>query len=179
MLVQHAYAQKKRSRWMLAFALPLVLAVVAAMVVSGPQAARAAAPQALILGDSVTPGVAPDGSGDSLEQYEAIQDGFSTTVVTGAQWDAMTASQFAQYQVLIIGDPSCDYTGSSFAAALANQSTWEPVVMSSGGNKVLIGTDPTFHYQEGFPGDKVEAGGIAFAGGHGRDRGLCGPELRL
>jgi hypothetical protein len=145
--------------------LAVLLAAMAAMLVAGPQGARAATPQALILGDSVTPGVAPDGSGDSLEQYEAIQDGFTTTVVTGAQWDAMTASQFAAYQVVIIGDPTCDATGASFAAALSNESTWEPVVMSSGGNKVLIGTDPTFHYRfSGVPGDKVEAGGIAFAG---------------
>jgi hypothetical protein len=147
-------------------ALLAVLAAMVGIVAAGPQVAHAAAlPQALILGDSVSPGVAPDGSGDSLEQYEAIQDGFGTTVVTGAQWDAMTASQFAQYQVLIIGDPTCDATGASFAAALSNESTWEPVVMSSGGNKVLIGTDPTFHYvSSARPGDKVEAGGIAFAG---------------
>ena len=126
--------------------------------------ASAGGATALILGDSVSPGNAPDGSGDSLEQYEAIQDGFTTTVVTGAEWDAMTKSQFASYQVLIIGDPTCDATGSSFAAALSNQTTWEPVVMTSGGNKTLVGTDPTFHYLEGHPGDKLEAGGIAFAG---------------
>jgi hypothetical protein len=136
--------------------------------------ARAAsiANTALILGDSVTPGVAPDGSGDSLEQYEAIQDGFTTTVVTGAQWDAMTAAQFASYQVLIIGDPTCDPSGASFAAALADETTWEPVVMSSGGNKVLIGTDPTYHYVvNGVPGDKLEGGGIAFAGAVGGSTG--------
>src|SRR5215472_2007483 len=97
-----------RSRRTFAATLTLLLIAVVAAVISGPQAARAVAPKALILGPSVTPGVAPDGSGDSLEQYEAIQDGFATTVVTGKQWDAMTASQFAQYQVLIIGDPSCD-----------------------------------------------------------------------
>jgi hypothetical protein len=162
MLFKHACSKVLRRTF--AFVVPVLLAGVAALAILAPQAAQAAAPTALILGDSVTPGVAPDGSGDSLEQYEAIQDGFSTTVVTGAQWDAMTASQFAQYQVLIIGDPDCDASGNSFAAALANASTWEPVVMSSGGNKVLIGTDPTFHYLEGHPGDKVEGGGIAFAG---------------
>ena len=150
MLFKHACSKVLRRTF--AFVVPVLLAGVAALAILAPQAAQAAAPTALILGDSVTPGVAPDGSGDSLEQYEAIQDGFSTTVVTGAQWDAMTASQFAQYQVLIIGDPDCDASGNSFAAALANASTWEPVVMSSGGNKVLIGTDPTFHYLEGHPG---------------------------
>jgi hypothetical protein len=159
------FTEPGRSRRALAATLASLLAAVAVVAVvagAGPPAYAAAA-KALILGPSVSPGVAPDGSGDSLEQYEAIQDGFSTTVVTAKQWDAMTATQFAQYQVLIIGDPACGST-SSFAAAVKNQTTWEPVVMSSGGNKVLIGTDPTFHYLEGFPGNKVEAGGIAFAG---------------
>ncbi len=36
--------------------------------------------------------------------------------------------------------------------------------MSSGGNKVLIGTDPTFHTYGGHPGDVLEKNGIAFAG---------------
>jgi hypothetical protein len=119
------------------------------------------------LGDSVTvPGPAPAGPTESIEQYEAEQDGFTVTSVTGAQWDAMTAAQFAQYQVLIIGDPTCDASGNSFAAAVTNESTWEPVVMGSGGNKVLIGTDPTFHYTNGSAPNapKLEANGIAFAG---------------
>ena len=152
--------------------LRLVISAAAAMVciVGGfallpTTVAHAAGPTALILGDSVSPGSAPDASGRSLEEYEANLDGFTTTVVTGTQWDAMTKSQFAAYQVLIIGDPTCDFTGNSFAAAVSNESTWEPVVMSSGGNKVLIGTDPTFHFlNNGVPGDKLEGGGIAFAG---------------
>jgi hypothetical protein len=150
---------------LVALVLGLVALPAAALTVPAlTPAAHAAGKTALILGDSVSPGTAPDASGDSIEQYEAIQDGFTTTVVTGVQWDAMTASQFASYQELIIGDPTCDSTGNSFAAALSDMSTWEPVVMSSGGNKVLIGTDPTYHYLQGHPGDKLEAGGIAFAG---------------
>lgn len=129
-----------------------------------PAVAHAAPAQALVLADSVSQGVAPDGSGTSLEEYEAKQDGFTTKLVDGTTWDSMTASQFAQYQVLIIGDPTCGGT-ESIAAAQKNESTWEPVVMSSHGNKALIGTDPTFHYlYGGRAGDKVEAGGIAFAG---------------
>jgi hypothetical protein len=145
----------------------LLLAAMSVAFIAGPQAARAASPQALVLSDSVTvPGPAPASSTESIEQYEAEQDGYTVTSVTGAQWDAMTASQFAQYQVLIIGDPTCDPSGTSFAAAVANKSTWEPVVMGSGGNKVLIGTDPTFHYTAGDAPNapKLEANGIAFAG---------------
>jgi len=133
----------------------------------GSRAALAAtAPKALILADSVTvPGPAPATSTESIEQYEAQQDGFTVTSVTGAQWDTMTAAQFAQYQVLIIGDPTCQGTN-SFAAAVTNETTWEPVVMKSGGNKVLIGTDPTYHYSNNSAPNaaKLEGNGIAFAG---------------
>jgi hypothetical protein len=138
-------------------------------------AARAATPpQALVLGDTVTAGLpADDGFAgatpdESIEQYEAEQDGFQVTVVDGTTWDSMTAAQFAQYQVLIIGDPTCgpaDGVG-DFQAAVANETTWEPVVMGSGGNKVIIGTDPTYHwfYGSGPNADVLEANGIAYAG---------------
>ena len=44
----------------------------------------------------------------SLEQYAAEQLGFTVTVVNGSTWAAMTAADFAKYQVLIIGDPTCN-----------------------------------------------------------------------
>ncbi len=85
------------------------------------------------------------------------------TVVDGPTWDSMSAAQFAQYQVVIIGDPTCGDT-TAFQAAVTNESTWEPVVMSSGGNKVLIGTDPVFHTYGGHPGYKLIGNGISYAG---------------
>jgi hypothetical protein len=146
----------------------LTVGVSAAVMTSQPALAGVTAPKALILGDSVSvPGPAPATSTESIEQYEAQKDGFVVTSVTGTQWDKMTAAQFRQYQVIIIGDPDCNGSegGASFAAAVKNESTWEPVVMNSGGNKVLIGTDPTFHYGEGHAeGAVLEANGIAFAG---------------
>jgi hypothetical protein len=141
----------------------LAIGAVAVFAVINSGNAHAASPQALILGDTVSSGSAPDGSGESLEQYEAEQDGFTVTVVDGATWDSMTASDFAKYQVLIIGDPTCGFD--NFEAAVTDESTWEPVVMGSGGNKVLIGTDPVYHYlYSGVPGDQVIAHGIAYAG---------------
>lgn len=152
--------------------LVLLAAAFAAMfmfLTQGAQPALAAGPQALVLSDTVTvPGPSPAASTESLEQYEAEQDGYTVTAVDGAQWDAMTAAQFKQYQVLIIGDPTCgpaDGVG-TFQAAVTNESTWEPVVMSSGGNKVIIGTDPTYHYTYGSgPNANIlEKNGIAYAG---------------
>jgi len=97
-----------RSKLVLALAAFLMIA--AAIVIpmsSSIRHAYAATPQVLILASSVTPGTATDGSGKSLEQQQAEADGFTVTLATDAQWDAMTASQFAAYQALVIGDPTC------------------------------------------------------------------------
>ena len=126
---------------------------------------HAAAPTALILGPSVVAGTATDASGRSLEEEQAANDGFTVTVVTAAQWDAMTAAQFASYRVLIIGDPECQTSPSYYSAAATNQAVWEPVVMASGGNRIVIGTDPTLHSALSQPGAiTLEANGIAYAG---------------
>jgi hypothetical protein len=153
----------------------MAVALVAMLMAFALRAGAAEAvgpPQALILSDSVSAGLPlakglPGAtSNQSLEEYEAVQDGFVPTVVDGTTWDSMTASQFAQYQVVIIGDPTCDYSGNQFAAAVANASTWEPVVMGSGGNKVLIGTDPVYHWYfgSGPNADRLVGQGIAYAG---------------
>lgn len=164
----------RRSTRLIAAVLGIVLVAGGAATVSGFRAASAAPvsralaaqPKALILADSVTvPGPAPAASSESLEQFEAEQDGFAVTSVTGTQWDAMSAVQFAAYQVVIIGDAECP-EGNDFAAAVSNETVWEPVVMSSGGNKVVIGTDPTFHTSNASAPNApvLEANGIAFAG---------------
>lgn len=120
-----------------------------------------AAGQALINGDTVS------GGASSLEATEAAADGFTVTVVTGAQWDTMTAAQFAAFQVLIIGDPTCDTMALS---ATSNAAVWAPVVMGTAGgntqagNRVLIGTDPVFHHFAHPGATKLIKDGIAFAG---------------
>jgi hypothetical protein len=169
-----------------------VVAAAAALLVGGGASALTAsaahatstAKTALINGDSVTTadGIKDGSTPISLEQYAAQKAGYTVTVVTGAQWDAMTAAQFAAYQVLIVGDPFCDATP---ASVTSNAKTWAPVVMgtsglgTTAGNRVLVGTDPEDHYADGgggappsTPGDPSTAGaehlvqdGIAYAGG--------------
>lgn len=119
-----------------------------------------AAMTALINGDTVS-------GSPSLEQQQAVAAGFTVTVVSGATWTTMTAAQFAAYQVLIIGDPTCAFLA---ASATGNAAVWAPVVMgkaggnTQAGNRVLIGTDPVFHHF-GNPGaTKLIKDGIAFAG---------------
>jgi len=97
-----------RSKLVLSLAAFLMIAAASVISLSSSiRHAHAAAPQVLILASSVTPGTATDGSGKSLEQQQAEADGFTVTLATDAQWDAMTASQFAAYQALVIGDPTC------------------------------------------------------------------------
>ncbi|HWD66265.1 MAG TPA: hypothetical protein VG405_13955 [Solirubrobacteraceae bacterium] len=152
-------------------ALAAGLAVCALLGLTGAAPARAGTqPQALLLSDSAIASSATDrASGDtrSLEQQQAEALGYQVTTVDGATWDAMTQAQFASYQLLIIGDSGCktDQVGPG-SAALQNAGTWEPAVMNSGGNKVLIGTDPTKHYLLGNAPEapQLEENSLAYAG---------------
>jgi hypothetical protein len=163
--------------------------VLAAMIVSLAMAIGAAsasassvASTALINGDSVTfdDGIKKGETPISLEQFAAEHLGYSVTVVSGATWDAMTAAEFANYQVLIVGDPDCSSTPESVNS---NASNWAPVVMgtsvsTTAGNRTLAGIDPEYHYRNGAgqaqptnPADPTTSGaeqlvedGIAFAG---------------
>lgn len=158
----------------------LAVTVVAAFAAFAPAVAGASvAKTALINADSVTTedGITNSkGEPISLEQFAAENAGYTVTVASGAEWEAMSAEQFAHYQVLIVGDPICSGTAES---ANNSAATWAPVVMSSGGNKALVGTDPEDHYLYGGggasptnPSEPATAGaehlvqdGITYAGG--------------
>jgi hypothetical protein len=106
-------------------------------------------------------------STNSVEAQRATAAGFAVTNVTAAQWTAMTAAQFGQYDALVVGDPTC----SSVAASVTgNVSTWAPVVMGTAGgrtqagNRVLVGTDPVYHRSAHTGADHLIQDGIAFAG---------------
>jgi hypothetical protein len=167
----------------------ITLVVFATLVLAafGPgRAAAASTPNtALINGESITVSesvvIEKEGTKISLEQYAAEAAGFKVTIVSGAEWKAMTAAQFAQYQVLVIGDPNCSETA---ASAVETVGTWAPVVMGKAGlgevvgNRTVVGTDPEDHFQYGDnharpreEGNPSTAGaehlvqdGIAFAG---------------
>ena len=136
-----------------------VVAIAPRLGLSVPQA-HAVTPKALINGDTVS-------GSPSIEEQQATALGFSVTVVSGATWDNMTQAQFAAYQVLIVGDPTCSGLALSVTS---NAATWAPVVMGTAvntlpGNRILIGTDPVYHYTSGHPGAlKLIHDGIDFAG---------------
>jgi len=147
-LLRNATRALSRTLIALSFALSLFAATAAA---------AQAQPKALILGSTVT-------GGPSLEQKQAEVDGFSVTVASDPQWEAMTAADFRAYQVLIIGDPTCSSNVQPGSTAYRTQATWELAVMSSAGNKVLIGTDPVFHQGVGPGPTSLIRNGIAYAG---------------
>jgi Ca2+-binding RTX toxin-like protein len=122
-----------------------------------PVAEASNANTALILASSVSGGV------DSPEANEAEANGFTVTLASDAQWAAMTAADFAQYQLVVVGDPTCGNLRpvvSQNAQALADAVMAEAGGNTKVGNRILIGTDPVFHYGQG--GNKMVAAGIDF-----------------
>lgn len=115
--------------------------------------------KALILGSSVSGGAA------SAEATSAVGNGFEVTVVDDTTWGAMTATQFSDYQLIIIGDPFC---GSLPRVVSENAQALSDAVMDRAGtntrvgNRVLVGTDPRWHLGQG--GQKLIDTGIDFAG---------------
>ncbi|HVC41163.1 MAG TPA: Ig-like domain repeat protein [Candidatus Saccharimonadales bacterium] len=125
--------------------------------------AFASGPQALIFGPTVI-------GAPSLEQQDLVSQGWTVTVATGATWDAMSASQFSAYQLLVFGDPSCSTNPAIQNAAVANETTWAPLV---NGNVLVIGTDPVFHYDVGVAGAGVLVShALAYAGAQPGRTGL-------
>jgi hypothetical protein len=131
---------KRRSRFgRPLLAVCMLLGVMGGLMVSS-SAAHATVRTALINGDTVVP--SSDQPTMSDEQIQAKADGYSVTVVSGSTWDAMTEAQFRAYDVLIVGDPNCNYIAPSVTS---NVSTWTKAVMDSGGNRFTIGSDPVLH----------------------------------
>ncbi len=146
------------SRILSALALLTTLVVVGAASTSSPANAETGQ-KALVLTSSVS------GGSDSHEAQWAEELGFTVTMASDAEWAAMTAATFADHQLVVIGDPTC---GSVSSVVGTNATALSDAVMARAGgntkvgNRVLVGTDPVFHYFQG--GQKLLEAGIAFAG---------------
>jgi hypothetical protein len=142
------------------------LALVTALVagVAAITAGAASAGPVLILGPTVTGGMASD------EALAAIAAGHTVEIADNAQWAAKTAADFDAYDALIMGDPTCAGSNGSapnIAAAEANRTTWSPLI---DGNIVIIGTDEVFHRSQG--GLQLTNSAVAFAGAAAGKTGL-------
>jgi uncharacterized repeat protein (TIGR01451 family) len=152
--------QERASRPLFAGAALLMLGLLFTLLVMGSSAAKAeTGKKALILDSSVT------GGSSSAEATRATNLGFTVTVVDDTTWGSMTAAQFADYQLLVVGDPTCGLLPqvvSQNAKNLADAVMARAGGNTKAGNRILIGTDPRFHYSQG--GNKVIDAGIDFAG---------------
>lgn len=108
--------------------------------------------KALVLDSSVS------GGAGSVEATRAAANGFSVTVVDDATWSSMSASQFADFQLVVVGDPTCNLLPAVVSQNARNLA--DAVMARAGGNakvgnRVLIGSDPIFHR---FGGDTGRGG---------------------
>jgi len=99
----------------------------------------------LILSTTVTNGT------NSFEAQAAQALGLTVNIVDPATWDAMTTAQFNSYKAIILGDPECGSPGNSspIDPATQNNTVWGPAIT---GNVVIIGTDPSYHANNGTSG---------------------------
>ncbi len=103
----------------------------------------------LILGSSVS------GGANSDEAQAVALLGLTFDIASPTEWAGLTASDFAAYKALVIGDPNCQVSTAAISAAQGNAGTWGPVV---NGNVIVIGTDPALHNRQA-----VTRKGIEFA----------------
>lgn len=118
---------------------------------------------ALLTGKVAILSTTVSGRMSSPEAQQAAALGLTVEIKTPAQWAAMTAADFAGYRALILGDPNCPSGTSAISAAVANKAVWGPTVT---GNVVVVGTDPTWHYNFGGRAAqtaRLMSRGIAFA----------------
>ena len=129
----------------------IVLLALAAL--AAPGVARAASGSVLLYGPTVS------GSPDT-EATLAAADGFTVTVANAATWSSMTTAQFASYDAIVFGDPTCAGDHRLLDAAIANRATWSAAV---GGPVVVVGTDPIYHQTQGIGQDRLIRNGIEYA----------------
>ena len=98
------------------------------------------------------------------EQTLAVAAGHNVTVVSDAQWSAMSTSQFAAYDAIIIPDDGCStYDGNGSLTNLnANKSTWSPAIT---GKRFYFTADGTLHRQGQY--EQLITNGINFVANGG------------
>src|ERR1017187_1505624 len=133
---------------------PVVVSLIGMALAAGNM--FAAPGQVLILNGTVTGGAA------SLEAVAAVAAGKTVVLASDAQWSAMTATDFASYDAIVLGDATCVETLTGVQAAINNTAVWGPVLS---GNVIIIGTDPVSHSPVQPGAKKLITQGMAFAVG--------------
>ncbi|MCP4805959.1 MAG: hypothetical protein GY884_11505, partial [Proteobacteria bacterium] len=90
------------------------------------------------------------GPTDYFESTYLASMGHTVTVLDADEWAATTATEFATYDAILVGDASCSGPSSDDLSTLYDtRDVWGPVLT---GNVVVSGTDPVCHYQYGYSG---------------------------
>ncbi|CAG8983527.1 hypothetical protein HYALB_00004328 [Hymenoscyphus albidus] len=79
------------------------------------------------------------------EEQSAKDLGFTTKVVTEAQWRALTTSDFASYKAIIIGDNFGSSNQDNIKFLTDTKNTWGPAVQ---GNIIIHGADQSNHAKD-------------------------------
>lgn len=98
------------------------------------------------------------GGYSSVEAQAVVALGHTPIMISPGNWQFMAEYEFATFDALILGDPTCRVGTSSVAAAAANPA-W---AQAADGKVIIIGTDPTYHYSHAGAQALVRQG-IAFA----------------
>ncbi|HEX4684932.1 MAG TPA: Ig-like domain-containing protein [Gemmatimonadaceae bacterium] len=111
----------------------------------GAATANASAARSSTRAPGARPLAAATFSGFQNEQTLAQAAGLQVVVADSATWVGMTTSDFASYNAIVFGDPSCGVV-SALDVAVANTQVWAPAVT---GPVAVIGTDYVDHQQAG------------------------------
>lgn len=136
-----------------------LVASICVVLASGPALAK----KALVLGTTV------DGGVNSREALSAQNLGFDVTVVSGDVWAGMATTEFAAYDLLILGDPNCVGSPGPLGPAEAHPDIWGAAVA---GNVVLVLTDPDYHAAFLTAPQTLMTNAIAHAGSQSGKTGL-------
>jgi hypothetical protein len=154
-------SRARKPLWAVAVMVSLALGLGAFVL---PQTSSAAVGRILIYGPSLM------GSPDN-EKTLAEAAGYEVTVAGPETWLGMTTFEFAQYDAIVFGDPSCNHwmTTAPLATAEMNRFVWSSAVT---GPMVVIGNDPV-HHQSQFTvqANALTSNAIKFAAG-GTSTGL-------
>jgi len=111
----------------------------------------------LIYGPSMS---APTQALPNNEQTLAEAAGYSVTVANAATWSSFSTADFARFNAIVFGDPSCTGNPSPVATANDNKATWSAAVR---GPTVVIGTDPQLHSNAQAQAPQLITKGINFS----------------
>src|SRR5205807_199672 len=110
-----------------------------------------------------------DGGANSREAVSAQNLGFDVTMVSGDVWAGMATTEFAAYDLLILGDPNCVGSPGPLGPVEVHPDIWGAAVT---GNVVLVLTDPDYHAAFLAAPQTLMTNAIAHAGSQSGKTGL-------